>query len=155
MREFKSQGQAQRFLSCDGVVNHLFRLGRHLMKASSYRMSRDRAFVEWGRASCVQNLAKVAKSPFNSSDPGNLTVPSKEPAHEKLVGVHRVVSLIKRWLLGTHQGSFNMEHLDAYLNEYAFRFNRRTSRSRGLLFFRLLEQAVKTTPIRYNDVKIS
>jgi putative transposase len=57
MRKFTSQGQAQRFLSCHGVVNNLFRLGRHLMKANNYRVLRDRAFVEWGRASCVQNLA--------------------------------------------------------------------------------------------------
>jgi putative transposase len=57
MREFKSQVQAQRFLSCHGVVNNLFRLGRHLMKASNYRVFRDRAFVEWGRASCVQTMA--------------------------------------------------------------------------------------------------
>lgn len=57
MRKFKSQGQAQRFLSCHGVVNNLFRLGRHSMKASHYRILSDRAFVEWGRASCVQNLA--------------------------------------------------------------------------------------------------
>jgi putative transposase len=57
MRKFKSQGQAQRFLSCHGVVNNLFRLGRHSMKASHYRIFRDRAFVEWGRASCVQYLA--------------------------------------------------------------------------------------------------
>jgi putative transposase len=57
MRKFISQGQAQGFLSCHGVVNNLFRLGRHLMKASHYRIFRDRAFVEWGRASCVQNLA--------------------------------------------------------------------------------------------------
>jgi putative transposase len=57
MRKFKSQGQAQRFLSCHGVLNNLFRLGRHSMKASHYRIFRDRAFVEWGRASCVQNLA--------------------------------------------------------------------------------------------------
>jgi putative transposase len=57
MRKFKSQGQAQRFLSCHGAVNNLFRLGRHFMKASHYRIFRDRAFVEWGRASCVQNLA--------------------------------------------------------------------------------------------------
>jgi putative transposase len=57
MRKFKSQGQAQRFLSCHGTVNNLFRLGRHSMKASNYRVFLDRAFVEWGRASCVQNLA--------------------------------------------------------------------------------------------------
>jgi putative transposase len=56
MRKFKSQGQAQRFLFCHGVVNNLFRLGRHSMTASNYRVFRDRAFVEWGRASCVQNL---------------------------------------------------------------------------------------------------
>jgi putative transposase len=56
MRKFTSQGQAQRFLSCHGVVNNLFRLGRHSMKASHYRVFRDRAFVEWGGASCVQNL---------------------------------------------------------------------------------------------------
>jgi putative transposase len=56
MRKFKSQGQAQRFFSCRGVVNNLFRLGRHSMKASNYRVFRGRAFVEWDRASCVQNL---------------------------------------------------------------------------------------------------
>lgn len=53
MRKFKSQGQVQRFLSCHGVVNNLFRLGRHSMKASNYRVFLDQAFVEWGRASCV------------------------------------------------------------------------------------------------------
>jgi len=53
MRRFKSQGQAQRFLSCHGVVNNLFRLGRHLMKASHYRILRDCAFNEWARVSCV------------------------------------------------------------------------------------------------------
>jgi putative transposase len=57
MRKFKSQGQAQRFLACHGVVNNLFRLGRHSMKASHYRVFRDRAFVEWGRVSYVQNMA--------------------------------------------------------------------------------------------------
>ena len=57
MRKFKSQGQAQRFLSCHGVVNNLFRLGRHLMKANNYRLIRDRSFVEWNRVSYVQNLA--------------------------------------------------------------------------------------------------
>jgi putative transposase len=56
MRRFTSQGRAQRFLSCQGVVNKLFRLGRHLMKAKNYRMLRERAFNEWTRVSCVQNL---------------------------------------------------------------------------------------------------
>jgi len=57
MRKFKSQGQAQRFLACHGVVNNLFRLGRHSMKASHYRVFRDRAFVDRGRVSYVQNIA--------------------------------------------------------------------------------------------------
>jgi hypothetical protein len=66
--------------------------------------------------------------------------------------VHRVASLLKRWLLGTHQGAVKPVQLDYYLDEFVFRFNRRTSRSRGLLFYRLLEQAVMTDPITYNDV---
>jgi putative transposase len=57
MRKFKSQGQAQRFLSCHGVVNNLFKLGRHLMKANNYRFIRDKSFIEWNMASYVQNLA--------------------------------------------------------------------------------------------------
>jgi hypothetical protein len=67
-------------------------------------------------------------------------------------GVHRVSSLLKRWLLGTHQGSVQARQLDYYLDEYTFRFNRRTSRSRGLLFYRLLEQAVGADPVTYRDI---
>jgi ISXO2-like transposase domain len=62
-----------------------------------------------------------------------------------------VASLLKRWLLGTHQGSVSPQHLDAYLNEFTFRFNRRTSSRRGLLFYRLLQQAVLTPPTTYKD----
>ena len=62
-------------------------------------------------------------------------------------GVHRVASLLKRWILGTHQGSVKIEHLQSYLEAFTFRFNRRTSRSRGLVFRRLLEQAVCTEPV--------
>jgi hypothetical protein len=62
-------------------------------------------------------------------------------------GVHRVASLLKRWILGTHQGSVSIEHLQSYLEEFTFRFNRRRSASRGLVFRRLLEQAVVTDPI--------
>jgi len=58
-----------------------------------------------------------------------------------------VVSLLKRWLLGTHQGAVQISHLDYYLDEFTFRFNRRTSGSRGKLFFRLLQQAVTIDPV--------
>jgi transposase-like protein len=77
---------------------------------------------------------------------------SGDPAHVVMPGVHRVASLLKRWLLGTHQGAVRPEHLDAYLDEYTFRFNRRHSRSRGLLFYRLLEQAVVTPPAPYEAI---
>lgn len=69
-------------------------------------------------------------------------------------GVHRVASLLKRWLLGTHQGGISSTHLQDYLDEFTFRFNRRTSRARGLVFFRLLEQAVDHEPVRYRDLVV-
>jgi transposase-like protein/predicted RNA-binding Zn-ribbon protein involved in translation (DUF1610 family) len=71
---------------------------------------------------------------------------SGDPAHVSMPAVHRVAALLKRWLLGTYQGSVAPEHLDAYLDEFTFRFNRRTARQRGLLFHRLMEQAVATAP---------
>lgn len=77
---------------------------------------------------------------------------SGDPAHVALPGVHRVASLLKRWILGTHQGSVESVHIQSYLEEYTFRFNRRTSRSRGLLFRRLLEQAVATKPLTEADI---
>ena len=70
-----------------------------------------------------------------------------DPAHVLMPGVHRIAALLKRWVLGTHQGSFASGHLQAYIEEYTFRFNRRKSKSRGLVFRRLLEQAVTTAPI--------
>jgi len=66
--------------------------------------------------------------------------------------VHRVVSLLKRWLLGTHQGAIDLEHLDDYLNEFTFRFNRRKSASRGKLFYRLVEQAVQVGPAPFDSL---
>lgn len=66
--------------------------------------------------------------------------------------VHRVVSLLKRWLLGTHQGAIGHTHLDYYLDEFTFRFNRRTSTSRGKLFYRLLQQAVQVDPTPYKNI---
>jgi transposase-like protein len=75
-----------------------------------------------------------------------------EDPHELLPAVHRVASLAKRWLLGTHQGSVDDAHLPNYLDEFVFRFNRRRSRSRGLVFYRVLELAVGHEPVRYEDL---
>jgi hypothetical protein len=77
---------------------------------------------------------------------------SGRTADELLPRVHTVVSLVKRWLLGTHQGAVSHRHLDYYLDEYTFRFNRRTSRSRGKLFYRLIQQAVQVEPHPYRTL---
>lgn len=66
--------------------------------------------------------------------------------------VHRVVSLLKRWLLGTHQGAIGQEYLNDYLNEFTFRFNRRKSASRGKLFYRLAQQAVQVKPVPFDSL---
>lgn len=66
--------------------------------------------------------------------------------------VHRVISLLKRWLMGTHQGGIAHEHLEDYLNEFTFRFNRRTSASRGKLFYRLAQQSVLVSPVTFNTI---
>jgi transposase-like protein len=81
-----------------------------------------------------------------------LLATSGDPAHVVMPAVHRVASLLKRWLLGTHQGAVSAKHLDYYLDEFTFRFNRRTSRARGLLFRRLVEQAVQVDPVRYKQL---
>lgn len=73
--------------------------------------------------------------------------PNPQAAGKLLPRVHRVVALLKRWLLGTHQGAIRHTYLDDYLNEFTFRFNRRTSRSRGKLFYRLAQQAVQIGPV--------
>ena len=93
---------------------------------------------EWGGYHDLSKHAYIHQAISLSASP--------DPAHVVMPGVHRVASLLKRWILGTHQGSVDPVHLQAYLEEFIFRFNRRTSRSRGLVFRRLLEQAM-VTPI--------
>lgn len=67
--------------------------------------------------------------------------------------VNRVAALVKRWLLGTYQGGIHLSHLEYYLDEYTFRFNRRSSHSRGKLFYRLVEQAVAVEPVLGRDLR--
>ena len=76
----------------------------------------------------------------------------RREASRLLPRVHRVVSLLKRWLLGTHQGAVSHAHLDYYLDEFTFRFNRRRSASRGKLFYRLIQQAAQVAPAPYKSL---
>jgi len=98
----------------------------------------------WGGYNGLPELGYTRKATVIAS--------SNDPAHVSMPGVHRVASLLKRWILGTHQGAIVPAHLQSYLEEFTFRFNRRTSGSRGLVFRRLLEQAVITKPITETDV---
>ncbi len=76
-----------------------------------------------------------------------------EVSENLLPRVHRVAALLKRWILGVHQGAIRPSHLDYYLYEFTFHFNRRTSRSRGKLFYRLLEHAVAIDPVRSDQIR--
>ncbi len=77
---------------------------------------------------------------------------NKDPAHITMPRVHHVASLLDRWWLGIHQGAIRPKQLDYYLDEFTFRFNRRTSKARGLLFYRLLEMSVRTSPVRRKEI---
>lgn len=109
--------------------------------------------VERGSEVVTDGLASYGALPSRGY---NHTISRSNTAH---VGVyplpkaHRVASLLKRWLLGTHQGGVKMQHLQAYLDEFIFRFNRRTSASRGKLFYRLAQQAMLRAPRTYHAIK--
>ena len=83
--------------------------------------------------------------------PKNISA-SGDPAHIVMPRVHRVAALLQRWWLGTHQGAIRPNHLDYYLDEYTFRYNRRQSRARGMLFYRLLQQSVQVDPAPYRSL---
>ena len=129
------------------------------------------------RMRCIPDASANSLMPFveNSVEPGSMVhtdgwlgyLPLKDKgyghevtflkgnsksASQLMPRVHLAVALLKRWLLGTHQGGVSLEHLDAYLDEFTFRFNRRKSRSRGKLFYRLLEQAVAVEPVPYKSL---
>ena len=89
----------------------------------------------------ASGYARVVPKKFEVENPENI-----------LPHVHMIVSLLKRWLLGTHQGAVQEMHLQAYLDEYTFRFNRRKSAKRGLLFYRLLECAMQVPPKSYAEL---
>ncbi|MDW7771695.1 MAG: transposase, partial [Desulfobulbaceae bacterium] len=77
---------------------------------------------------------------------------SGDPAHVNMPRVHRVASLFGRWWLGTHQGAIRPVQLAYYLDEFTFRFNRRNSKKRGLLFYRLMQHAVACDPVPHSEI---
>jgi len=97
---------------------------------------------EWNGYNRLNDLGFIHEVVRKNEDVGDNLLPH----------CNRVAALLKRWLMGTHQGAVSHDHLDYYLDEYTFRFNRRTSRYRGKLFYRLIQQAVAIDPVRYSDI---
>lgn len=93
-----------------------------------------------------------ADCPWLPSEATVLCNRGKEAATPLMPRVHRVAAMLKRWLLGTHQGAVGAEHLGYSLDDSTFRFNRRTSRSQGKLFYRLAQQVVQVSPTAYKDM---
>ena len=101
------------------------------------------------RSDCWKSYLTIEKKGYDHETVG----PKNTTTGENLLPlVNRVVSLVKRWLLGTHQGAVSASHFGYYLDEYTFRFNRRTSKKRGLLFQRLIENAVEIVPVRNHEI---
>lgn len=106
-----------------------------------------RDYVEPGTKVVTDGLSvydKLKAAGFNHRP--HVVTTGGNAARRQLDHVHLVISLLKRWLGGTHQGAVTPLHLQAYLDEFAFRFNRRLSQHRGKLFYRLMQQAVTTRP---------
>ena len=121
---------------------------------SAYRLRGFvRAVVEPGSSIITDGLVSYqAALAGYRHEARNESAPGVGGTHTLLPGVHRVFSLADRWLLGTHQGGVQPEHLQEYLDEFAFRWNRRNTRDRGMVFYRLLQHAVAAAPVTYQDL---
>lgn len=126
---------------------------RHVPDASAKSVERAvRAAVEPGsvvRTDGLQSYRRLSEQGYVHE----IVREEAEVGSNLLPRVNRVVALFKRWLLGTHQGAIHPAYLNAYLDEFTFRFNRRTSRWRGKLFYRLVQQAVCVDPVRGRDIE--
>jgi len=111
-----------------------------------------RANVAPGAQVVTDGWAPYRAATRRASFPHDRIPVNESHTRELLPGVHRATALLKRWLMGTHQGGVQDEHLQAYLDEYVFRFNRRHPAARGLLFFRLLQYAAGAPPVTYDQL---
>ena len=109
----------------------------HVARGSEVRTDAWTGYDDIGR----YRFQHVVTNLSESGDPANVVLPH----------VHLIASLLKRWILGTHQGAMSHSQLDYYLDEFTFRFNRRRARHRGLLFYRLLEGGLARSPAPLRD----
>src|SRR5712691_7078863 len=140
-------------IECRGAGSGRLRMGRIADVSAQSLHGFITAAVEPGAVVLTdawQGYAGIDRAGY-AHKPVSIRASSKR-ASELMPRVHRVAALLKRWLLATHQGAVQPEQLDYYLDEFTFRFNRRDSRARGLLFYRLLHQAVRTPPQPYREI---
>src|SRR3954447_11368387 len=157
----------QRLLALDGGQSHLCFESRAVVPARSsrHRLSCSRAILAALRQKLHSSACPNLLSQLSDGWRGYLGLPAEGYDHEpinlgatwddaalRLPAIHLVFSLAKRWLLGTHHGAVSEKHLPAYLDEYVFRFNRRTATLVSHGFARLIEQAVKTRPATYREI---
>lgn len=153
----RGRGAENKVLVAVAVEINERKIGRVRMGIIETASSDDlHAFID----NCVEKGSTIVSdgwSGYNGlADKGFLQETKKrisEDDESLLPHVHTVISLLKRWLLGTLQGSCSKDHLAFYLDEYCFRFNRRNSKSRGMLFYRLLQNAVQLPPSTYDQIK--
>ena len=88
-----------------------------------------------------------AKSLGERPHEGIVQTKAERQVHDTLQGVHWTMSLLKRWLLGTHAGAVSGKHLQAYLDEFTFRHNRRKTKGVGRIAARTLQQLVVCAPM--------
>ena len=142
LKEPRGYGRARMAIVADGSAASLHRfIVEHVEPGSRVTTDGWTGYRGIDKLGYVHEPRSQRAARLRGEDPGEL-----------LPAVHRVASLAKRWLLGTHQGSVDEAHLQSYLDEFVFRFNRRRSRSRGLVFYRVLELAVAHAPVRYRDL---
>ena len=128
----------QRYADAGGLYLEVTQTGAKLSRWKYRYAGKEKRLVGLADAGYPHRVTVISASP--------------EPAHEVMPRVHKVAALLKRWLLGTLQGGIQHQHLDYYLDEFTFRFNRRRSRARGLLFHRLAQQAVAVGPAPHHVI---
>ena len=119
--------------------------GKHLLKFISENVEKGTSVITDGWT----GYAQLGENGYEHIKQKQVIASNNE---EMLPNVHRIAALLKRWLLGTHQNYTSQDRLQKYLDEFSFRYNRRKSNSRGLLFHRIIEQAMIREPILSRDV---
>lgn len=149
-----ASGKTLVLIACELKGKRIGRIRLYLLKDASSEslIGAIRELIEPG--STIQTDDWSSYGPLKSSEFQHIVIREGSNLGDTLLPhAHLVAALLKRWLLGTYQGAVKPSHLEYYLDEYTFRFNRRASGSRGKLFYRLIQQAVAIAPVKGREIK--